>query len=485
MKFRWLPILGIMVVLIAGAYLLWTRWPTSGSAETQAAADGAGQPVTDLVTFSPEKMQAAGLQTTAAQRRWLVRTSTVPGRLQYEGPRHVEIAVATPGMIVGVTVRTGERVTDGQVLATLSSPEIGDARADVLLRQSELRVARQKQEWEQSTCYGLEQLAEAVRLRVSLRELSERFAELTLGAAREKVLSAYSRLQLAEQLASAVESPAATGVVAGRTVRQRQSERERALAALDAELEQSLFDARLRFRQAENAVADAERRLRVSQHHLITLLGMPNDSDFTDPAELEPSRFSQVDVRAPLAGTIERVVRAPSERVQSGDVLFELADTSRLWVSADLREREFPDLSLDTGDVIAVTAAARPRETLSATVHHVGREVDPQTNALPLVATLENPDGHLRPGMFARVTVPLGPARHVLAVPESAIVEHEGDQFVFVPAADREFRRVDVTTGISQDGWTEIVCGLEEGVLVASQGTFYLKSELLLEKEEE
>jgi hypothetical protein len=69
----------------------------------------------------------------------------------------------------------------------------------------------------------------------------------------------------------------------------------------------------------------------------------------------------------------------------------------------------------------------------------------------------------------------------VLAVPATAIVDHEQARFVFVADAPDTFRRVDVMTGVETPAWVEITRGLQEGDRVVDQGTFVLKSELLLE----
>ena len=119
------------------------------------------------------------------------------------------------------------------------------------------------------------------------------------------------------------------------------------------------------------------------------------------------------------------------------------------------------------------------------TVLIVGRRIDPATGAAPLVAALQGTDSRLRPGLFIRMTVPAGPPRSGVAVPERAVVVHEGKAFVFVPESERNYRRVDVEVGSTENGLTEITSGLKPGDEVAVAGVFKLKSELLLAGEEE
>ena len=125
-----------------------------------------------------------------------------------------------------------------------------------------------------------------------------------------------------------------------------------------------------------------------------------------------------------------------------------------------------------------------PGREFPASVYYIGREVSTQTNAVPLVATISNADGLLRPGLFVRVLLPLAESREVLAVPESAICEHDSKSFVFVTKGERTFQQVVIEKGVQEDHWVEVKSGLTGTESVVDHGAFALKSELLLEREE-
>jgi len=112
--------------------------------------------------------------------------------------------------------------------------------------------------------------------------------------------------------------------------------------------------------------------------------------------------------------------------------------------------------------------------------------VDPVTRAVPLVAVLDNPKHELKPGMFAWVKIPAGMAIEELVVPPGALRTENNHDFVFVEdeAEPHKFRRVDVTIGRQTREWVTIASGLAPGQRVVVEGTFLLKSELLLEPEE-
>ncbi len=198
---------------------------------------------------------------------------------------------------------------------------------------------------------------------------------------------------------------------------------------------------------------------------------------------LSPYFDDQV-VLSPIDGTIERKQFAASERVKVGDSLFVLADTRRLWIAADLREQDWDALRLTAGQEVLVESPALGHRTLTARVHFIGREVSPESNAVPLVAEIDNSDGLLRPGMFVRVTISLDQPASVLAVPSAAVVEHERHKFVFIPGSRAgEFVRKDIQAGRDDGQWVEVLSGLEPGAQVVAHGAFVLKSELLLERE--
>jgi RND family efflux transporter MFP subunit len=189
---------------------------------------------------------------------------------------------------------------------------------------------------------------------------------------------------------------------------------------------------------------------------------------------------------APLAGRVEERLAVAAARVQAGQTLFVVADTRTMWVSAEIHERDWSALELvREGDTLPVQLPALAGEPAQATVRFIGSQITPEKRAVPLVLELENRHGRLKPGMFAWVQVPLAAPREALVVPAAAIQRHENQAMVFRPVGPRTFRRVDVEVGMEAGDWVEIRQGLTEGETVVARGAFFLKSELLLEREAE
>ena len=491
----------IVIVSAAAAFFLWQHYfPMKHSVGNEIATDSSvatehvATPAT--VQLTTDKLKAADIQLAVVERTQLRPENKVPGRLKYDDRRHVEVRSATGGIVTAVRVNPGDQVKAGDVLIELSSPEVGSARADVLQRTAELKLAVESRDWEMDICNGLAKLSQAIRDRKPVESIKQEFKNVTLGKNREQLLSAYSDLLLAESLVSAARDSANSGVVPRRLIAERTNNRDNSEAVLLTALESLTYTTTVSRRHAEATVEDAERRLRISRQSVLTLLGHSDAdehptlpvSENKSPAGKssdtpDPESLSLVQLRAPFAGTIERRNFSPSERVAAGDGLLTLADTATLWVAADLREREWSALILKPGDEIVVEPATPGAIPLIARVHFVGREVDPTTNAIPLVAVIDNANGQLRPGMFVRVVVPLAESREALTVPESSVLEHDGQTFVFTPAGETTFHRIDFIPGLHVNGKVEVVSGLNADQQVVSQGGFYLKSEMLLEGE--
>jgi cobalt-zinc-cadmium efflux system membrane fusion protein len=481
MKARLGSALLFLAVLVIGGWTVYYFWKTPTAAVPAAEASEAAPLEAGVVTLPSEKVEAAGIHSVKIEKRALRMTRMVPGRIQYDDTRHIAVKAATAGALIDVKVKPGDGVSPGQILAVLSSPEVGTARAEVLQRAEELKLLQTELEWASNRQSGLQTLVKAIRERQTIDEIRTSLKETLVGKSRETMLAAYSRYQLAESLLKSGASAGDTGAISGRQVAERKNEFQTAEAALQAVSEQETFDIKQDVARAKNAVDQAQNKLKISQQLLSTLLGYDEKEV---ASQTESFNLSLVEVRAPFAGTIEQKMYSNSERVQLGDTLFILADTTRMWVAADLREGEWSAMGLHQGDALVVTTPAISGREFDASVYYIGREVAAQTNSVPLVASISNTDGLLRPGLFVRVRLPLSDTREVVAVPSSAICEHESRSFVFVDAGDRKYRQKFVARGIEDQGLVEITSGLSGGEQIVDQGAFALKSELLLEREE-
>jgi RND family efflux transporter MFP subunit len=179
-------------------------------------------------------------------------------------------------------------------------------------------------------------------------------------------------------------------------------------------------------------------------------------------AQLSAKLASDAVVRAPFTGVIgERYVNA-GEYVQGNTKVASMYSTDPVRITISVPER---GVSLvRTGVTLNVQVAAYPDRQFPAVVQYVSPALRTMQRDLLVEAKAPNPDGALRPGMFATVQASLGDEQ-VTTVPDDAI-RIEGDvRRVFLAQEDRAFELV-VRTGISRDGRTVIFEDLAEGTAV-------------------
>ncbi len=190
-------------------------------------------------------------------------------------------------------------------------------------------------------------------------------------------------------------------------------------------------------------------------------------------------------LRAPQAGTILRIHAVPGETARAEEPLVTIGDGAAVWVWADVYERDVPAIqsALSRGPVSAtVTVKSRPAEDFAGRVDFVSPAMDRDTRTARLRISLDNPDGCLMDGMFARIVVHLPGSEQALAVPRQAVLEDEGRSFVFIRQVGDYFVRRPVRVARAAGDWTELAGGLVEGAEVVTKGAFLLKSDVLRSK---
>ena len=439
--------------------------------------------IADTLTLPAGKIAAARLESVAAQSQPVQHVHTVPGRIRYDETRHIEVKSPLDGILAEVLVNPGDRVESGQLMALVSSPEIGQARSEILNRQQQHEIARQVAQRQRTLASNLRRLSSLLDEGASLETIEATMAGRSLGSYQQEIFSAYARMRLSETLLAQVQPLGDSGSVSGRTVREHEADRQIAASAFRSARDQGTFAAGQAQLQAEANLAEADRQLSIAWQSLETLLGYKQDHDSLDLSDADA--FTRLEIRAPFAGSIESRSFAKNERVARRDSLFVLANTDSLYVEASIRDSDWSVISLEPGTKVAVTVPALGDRTFEACVRYFGRQVATETNSVPLVAAIDNREHLLRPGMFVRVTVPIGEVRQALSVKPQSIVQHENQEFVFVDVSGGAFQRVDVATGIASEDWIEVTHGLSPGQLVVTDGAFLLKSELLLQGESE
>jgi membrane fusion protein, heavy metal efflux system len=474
------------LIVAAGLALLlalWLGWIDVLSHTSQVASrepDNGPVAAPTSVELPAEKLAAADVHLIAVERQPLQPMRAVPAEIDYDKEKRVPITAPVAGVVLQVLVDPGQQVAKDQPLAVLSSRQVGEARDEVEKRKADLELARLEESRLSRIAATLDDLLELLAKRPDPEAVEKALGDKALGDYRDKIMSAYSRLVLAERrMKDTTDVGGAT--LSARIVEQRKSDREVAAAQYDTARDNSRFDAVKQRGIAQSAREQAERLLAVAQQALANLLGPLADMrPITDREHL-----SELTLISPIAGRIEERHTVKAALVAAGGPLFTVADTTTVWVSAEIHERDWRALDfVHEGSELKVYVYALQGAPLTARFQWIGPQVGDVTRSVPLVAELPNDDGKLKPNMFAWMLVPLDKPHDGLVVPAGAIMRHENQPFVFVPDGERTFRRVDVELGLETNDRIEILSGLKAGDKVVDQGAFYLKSELLLEREE-
>jgi cobalt-zinc-cadmium efflux system membrane fusion protein len=186
-------------------------------------------------------------------------------------------------------------------------------------------------------------------------------------------------------------------------------------------------------------------------------------------------------VPSPIAGRIVTRNAAPGVLTQPGSAPapFSIADISTMWMIANVIETDAP--AYRVGQAVEVRVPAYPDKVFKGHVTAVGSMIDPNTHRQLVRSEVEDPEHLLRSGMYASFVIRVGDPVHSLAVPEDGVVrEGDGTMTVWVTSDDRHFVKRTVRTGLRQDGWVQILDGLQPQDRVVTEGAVFLSNKLLL-----
>jgi multidrug efflux pump subunit AcrA (membrane-fusion protein) len=179
-------------------------------------------------------------------------------------------------------------------------------------------------------------------------------------------------------------------------------------------------------------------------------------------------------LHAPVSGVVTEKNVLQGQAVQAGENLYTLADLSEVWIEAELREADAG--SVREGSPATVELNAFPGRLIRGRVEYVYPTLQEQARTLKARIAIPNPDGRIKPGMYARVSFAT-PTRNTLTVPFSAVVNTGARTMVFMDMGRGNLMPMDVEVGRTSGDYTEILSGLEPGQRVVTSAQFLLDSE--------
>jgi membrane fusion protein, copper/silver efflux system len=195
-----------------------------------------------------------------------------------------------------------------------------------------------------------------------------------------------------------------------------------------------------------------------------------------DIAALEKTGVARrtITLRAPVSGVVVEKTAVVGTKVSPADGLYEIADLSRLWVLAEVYEKDLG--AIRVGRPARITLAAQPGREWRGTVTFVSPTVKAETRTAEARIEVDNRDGVLKPEMFVDVSFE-GSSTAGLTVPESAVIPTGERTLVFVDLGQGRYEPREVVLGARVPGGYEVTHGLSAGERVVVSANFLLDSE--------
>jgi membrane fusion protein, copper/silver efflux system len=194
-------------------------------------------------------------------------------------------------------------------------------------------------------------------------------------------------------------------------------------------------------------------------------------------AEIERTRKVPLTITwvAPRDGLVLERNAVEGMKAPAGQVLFQIADHSVVWVLADVTEL---DLALVAeGQPAVVRVRGYPDRSFAGKIARIYPHLNKETRTARIRIELPNPDGILRPEMYVEVEVATGAGLRVIAVPDAALIDTGARQVVLIDKGEGRFEPREVKTGARGSDYVEIRDGVAEGERVVTAANFLIDAE--------
>src|SRR5712664_1856106 len=180
-----------------------------------------------------------------------------------------------------------------------------------------------------------------------------------------------------------------------------------------------------------------------------------------------------LDIRAPVSGVItdQQVTNAAGVAGLGSPNPFTISDLSYVWIVCDVYENDLP--SVHVGETAEIHLNAYPDKVFTGRISNVGLVLDPTLRTAKVRIELRNP-GMMRVGMFVTAAFHSQKKETHALVPATAILHLHDRDWIYVPASDKKFRRVEVVDGKMLPGnMQEVISGIKPGVQVVQNALVF------------
>jgi membrane fusion protein, heavy metal efflux system len=370
---------------------------------------------------SVEAVEKVGLDTDVVHERPIIEAVTANGEVVYDETRMAHLSSRVPGMAWRVERKVGERVTKGDVLALVDSADVGRAKSEFL--------------------------------------------------------QALAQARLTQKIVDRMRPLSRSGAIPDRRLMESETANQ---------------EARIRLQTAQQALANLGLPVRAEDFigvesdeiaHRIQFLGVPATALST--SEGPPTTSNLIPVRAPLDGVVVKCDVVEGEVVDAKTLLFTVADTSRLWLTLNVRQEDAKYLAIGQ-PALFHSSDSKGEPEIRGALTWISTAADERTRTVKVRIDLPNLDGRLKANTFGTGRIVLRTEPNAVVVPSEA-VHWDGSCFVvFVrdknylePKAPKFFHVRCVRPGVKQAESTEIIAGLLPGEVIATRNSEVLEAQLL------
>ena len=369
---------------------------------------------------SLEAVKKAGVDVALVDRQPALESIGANGQITYDQTRFASLSSRLPGTVWHVEKNVGDRVRAGEVLALVDAAEVGRAKTELI--------------------------------------------------------QALAQEELQKKIVNRLDGLSSQGIVPGRQSQTAQTE---------------YVQARARLLSAQQALGNLGLAVNVEQlrglpeeklAERLRLLGLPDGHvQHFSPDE---TTANLLPVKAPMDGIIVARQVVAGEVVDTSRVLFQLADTSRMWLTLNIPVGDAGKLALGQPVRFQPDGIA---DEVSGKLVWISTTADQRTRMVAVRAELPNPKGQLRNETFGAGRIVLREAQDAIVVPNEAIHWEGCCHVVFVrdkgffdkPESPKVFHIRTVRPGARSEKSTEILAGVLPGEVVATKGSDVLRAELL------
>ncbi|MFW5999725.1 MAG: efflux RND transporter periplasmic adaptor subunit [Halanaerobiaceae bacterium] len=478
-----------------------------------------------MCTFSAYA-ESTAVETITPETKTMDNVVTVSGRV--EARQDIVLPAEVGGTVENIPVSTGQKVNKGQLLLEFETDELekqleqaraGEESAEANLEMTEAGAREEEIEAAEASYRQAEASLEGAKKNLELMEamVADKVElEQQLVNAESQVENAEKQLEIAEENLKQAENSlenAEKEYERAKNLREKEVLTEKEFEGIELQYknaESNLETARLSKEQAADSLEsskkayelaeesyenpyslqqqleNARNQVDVSRANLesaeanlkMTRNGAREEEIRAARANLKQAETSRelaeinldkAQVTAPSDGEVAEIYIDEGEVAGSGTQLIRLINASSVYIEADVSPRVVNSLSPETEVEVDILPL---NQTRTGVVQELSPAYDSASGGYPVKVLLENEDKTLKSGMNAELSIRLDSSADTLVVPVDAVLDLDGEPYVYVVSNDKAERRK-IKTGIQKQDEVEVIEGItgEDRVVIRGQNS--------------